>query len=183
MGPVVRGTIRMQQSGFTLIEVLITMVIVAVLSTMLVFVASPSAATQARTEGRRLATLIELALAETRASGQSIAWSPVPGGYAFFRRADDGEWVGFADDSAYRRRSLPDGVLLRDVTVEAHPLRDGERIVMTPYGLAGAFGATVAAGDAGFTLRAGPLGRVSLVPVHARDDARTQSERPRIHAG
>ena len=178
-----RDTIRMRQSGFTLIEVLVTLVLVAVLSTMLVIVASPSAAAQARTEGRRLAALIELALAEARASGQSIAWSPVPGGYAFFRRAEDGGWVGFADDSVYRRRSLPDGVLLRDVTVEAHPLRDGERIVMSPYGLAGAMTATVAAGDAGFTLRGGPLGRVSLVPLDARDDARTRSERPRIHAG
>jgi len=179
----VRDTIRMRQSGFTLIEVLVTLVLVAVLSTMLVIVASPSAAAQARTEGRRLAALIELALAEARASGQSIAWSPVPGGYAFFRRAEDGGWVGFADDSVYRRRSLPDGVLLRDVTVEAHPLREGERIVMSPYGLAGAMTATVAAGDAGFTLRGGPLGRVSLVPLDARDDARTRSERPRIHAG
>jgi len=179
----VRDTIRTRQSGFTLIEVLVTLVLVAVLSTMLVIVASPSAAAQARTEGRRLAALIELALAEARASGQSIAWSPVPGGYAFFRRSEDGGWVGFADDSVYRRRSLPDGVLLRDVTVEAHPLREGERIVMSPYGLAGAIAATVAAGDAGFTLRGGPLGRVSLVPLEARDDARTRSESARIHAG
>lgn len=178
-----RDTIRMRQSGFTLIEVLVTLVLVAVLSTMLVIVASPSAAAQARTEGRRLAALIELALAEARASGQSIAWSPVPGGYAFFRRAEDGGWVGFADDSVYRRRSLPDGVLLRDVTVEAHPLRDGERIVMSPYGLAGAIAATVSAGDAGFTLRGGPLGRVSLVPLEARDDARTRPESARLHAG
>ena len=178
-----RDMIRMRQSGFTLIEVLVTLVLVAVLSTMLVIVASPSAAAQARTEGRRLAALIELALAEARASGQSIAWSPVPGGYAFFRRAEDGGWVGFADDSVYRRRSLPDGVLLRDVTVEAHPLRDGERIVMSPYGLAGAMTATVAAGDAGFTLRGGPLGRVSLVPLEARDDARTRPESARLHAG
>ena len=178
-----RATIGTRQAGFTLIEILVTMVVAAVLSAMLVIVASPSAATQARTEGRRLAALIELALAEARASGQSIAWSPVAGGYAFFRRAEDGGWVAFADDSVYRRRSLPDGVLLRDVTVEAHPLREGERIVMSPYGLAGAIAATVAAGDAGFTLRGGPLGRVSLVPVDARDDARTQAERPRIHAG
>lgn len=178
-----RVAIRMRQSGFTLIEILVTLVIVAVLSATLIFVASPSAATQARTEGRRLAALLELALAEARAGGQSIAWSPVPGGYAFFRRADDGAWVGFDDESIYRRRSLPEGVLLRDVTVEAHPLREGERIVMSPYGLAGAFAATVAAGDAAFTLRGGPLGRVSLVPDNARDDARSQSENLRIHAG
>jgi type II secretion system protein H len=179
----VRGTNLMRQTGFTLIEILVTIAVVAVLSTMLVFVASPSAATQARTEARRLAALLELAIGEARASGQSIAWAPVPGGYAFFRRAEDGAWVAIADDSVYRRRALPDGVLLRDVTVEAHLLRDGERIVMTPYGLAGAIAATVSAGEASFTLRAGPLGRVSLVPVQARDDARTRFERPRLHVG
>ena len=176
------GTNRMRQSGFTLIEILVVMVVIAVLSTMLVFAASPSDATKARSEARRLAALLELAIAEARASGQSIAWSPVPGGYAFFRKGEDGGWVDFADDSAYRRRALPDGVLLRDVMVETHALREGERIVMTPYGLAGAIAATVAAGDAGFALRGGPVGRVSLVPVHAREDARSHSERPRLHA-
>lgn len=176
------GSSRMRQSGFTLIEILVVMVVIAVLSTMLVFAASPSDATKARSEARRLAALLELAIAEARASGQSIAWSPVPGGYAFFRRGDDGEWVDFSDDSAYRRRALPDGVLLRDVMVETRALREGERIVMTPYGLAGAIAATVAAGDSGFALRGGPVGRVSLVPVHAREDARSHAERPRLHA-
>lgn len=176
------GAHRVRISGFTLIEILVVMVVIAVLSAMLVFVASPSEAAQARTEARRLAALLELAIAEARASGQSIAWSPVPGGYAFFRRAEDGGWVEFADDSAYRRRSLPDGVLLRDITVETQTLREGERIVMSPYGLTGAIAATVAAGDAGFRLRGGPVGRVSLVPVHAREDARSHSERPRLHA-
>jgi general secretion pathway protein H len=173
----------MRQSGFTLIEILVVVVIVAVLSATLVFVATPSAVSQARAESRRLAALLELAIAEARAGGQSIAWSPVPGGYAFFRRAEDGEWVPFGDDSVYRRRSLPEGVLLRDVRVEAHALREGERVVMTPYGLAGAIAATISAGDAAFSLRGGPVGRVSLVPAEARDDARSLLEIPRLHAG
>lgn len=173
----------MRQSGFTLIEILVAVVIVAVLSATLVFVATPSAVSQARAEARRLAALLELAIAEARAGGRSIAWSPVPGGYAFFRRADDGEWVAFAEDSVYRPRTLPEGVLLRDVTLQAHPLREGEHIVMTPYGLAGAIAATISAGDAAFSLRGGPVGRVTLLPAETRDNARSQFEQPRLYAG
>lgn len=178
-----RGTGRPQHAGFTLIEILVAMAVIAVMSAMLVFAASPSDGTRARTEARRLAALLEHALAEARASGQSIAWSPASGGYAFFRKGEDGEWVAFSDDSMYRRRSLPDGVLLRDVAVESHPIRDGERIVLSPYGLAGAIAATVSAGDTAFTLRGGPGGRVSLVPDNARNDARSQFEKPRLHVG
>lgn len=178
-----RRALRSRQSGFTLIEVLVVVAIIAAASAILVFAASPSDATRARTEARRLATLLELAIAEARAGGQSIAWSPVPEGYAFYRRADDGEWKEFEADSAYRRRTLPEGVTLRDVAVDSRALREGERIVMTPYGLAGAIVATIAASNTSFTLRGGPLGRVSLVPAEAGEDARTETERPRLHAG
>jgi hypothetical protein len=107
----------------------------------------------------------------------------VPEGYAFYRRAEDGEWKEFEADSAYRRRALPDGVTLRDVAVESRPLREGERVVMTPYGLAGTIVATIAAPTTSYTLRGGPLGRVSLAPAEAGEDARTETERPRLHAG
>jgi type II secretion system protein H len=179
----VRVALRSRQSAFTLIEVLVVVAIIAAASAMLVLVASPSDATRARTEARRLATLLELAIAEARAGGQSIAWAPVPEGYAFYRRAEDSEWKEFEADSAYRRRALPEGVTLRDVAVESRPLREGERVVMTPYGLAGTIVATIAASNTSFTLRGGPLGRVSLVPAEAREDARTETERPRLHAG
>lgn len=173
----------MRQSGFTLLEILIAMVILAVLSALLVIAGSPSGATRARDEARRLGALLELAIAEARASGQAIAWAPVAGGYAFFRRGEDGEWTAFGDETAYRQRTLPDGIALRDVTVADHPLREGERIVLSPYGLAGSIGATLAGGSSAFALRAGPVGRVTLVPAQARDDARTHTERTGFHAG
>jgi general secretion pathway protein H len=179
-----RGTGSARGAGFTLIEILVAMAVIGVLSAMLLFVAAPGEATLARQEARRLAALLELALAEARANGQSIAWSPVPGGYAFWRKAGDGEWVGFPDDSPYRRRSLPANTLLQEVLVDAQPLRTGERIVLSPYGLSGAIQATVAGGGASVTLRGGPLRRISLVPdLHARTDARRNVEMPRIHAG
>lgn len=175
--------LRSRQSAFTLIEVLVVVAIIAAASAILVLAASPSDATRARSEARRLATLLELALAEARAGGQGIAWAPVPEGYAFYRRAEDGEWKEFDADSAYRRRTLPEGVTLRDVAVESRPLRDGERVVLSPYGLAGAITATIASANASFALRGGPLGRVSLAPAEAGEDARIETERPRLHAG
>jgi hypothetical protein len=166
-----------------LIELLVAMCIIGVLSAMLVVVAQPGDATLARKEARRLAALLELALAETRASGRSIAWSQVPGGYAFWRRAEDGEWIAFPEDSPYRPRALPGATLLRDVRVDEQPLAPGERIVLTPYGMSGAIEATLAGGGTSIVLRGGALRRISLQPEsHARNAVDPSAGRPRIHA-
>ena len=170
-----RGTRR---AGFTLIEILVAIAIIAVLSVVLVLAAAPGEASHARTEARRLATLLELALGEARAGGQSIAWAPAPDGYAFLRKGEDGEWQGFPADSPYRRRSLPAGVSLGAVQFDAQPLRPGERIVITPYGMGGAIQATIAGGGASIVLRGGALGRVTL-----DQRALLHGETPRIHAG
>jgi type II secretion system protein H len=165
-----------RSAGFTLIEILVAIAIIGILSVVLVFAAAPGEASQARTEARRLAALLELALAETRASGQSVAWSPSPDGYAFLRKDEDGGWQGFPADSPYRRRPLPAGVSLGAVQLDAQPLRPGERIVITPYGLGSAIQATIAGGGASITLR-GAFGRVTL-----DSSALLHGERPRLHA-
>ena len=92
-------------------------------------------------------------------------------------KGEDGEWQGFPADSPYRRRSLPAGVSLGAVQLDAQPLRRGERIVITPYGLGAAIQATIAGGGARITLRGGALGRVTL-----DQGALLHDERPRIHA-
>jgi general secretion pathway protein H len=167
-----------RRAGFTLIEILVVMAIIGVLSVVIVLAAAPDEAAHARTEARRLAALLELALGETRASGQSIAWSPSPDGYTFLRKGEDGEWQAFPADSPYRRRSLPAGVSLGAVQLDAQPLRPGERIVIMPYGLGAAIQATIAGGSASITLRGGVLGRITL-----DQRAFLHGERPRIHAG
>lgn len=174
-----------RRAGFTLIELLVAMSIIAVLSTMLVFVATPGDATLARKEARRLVALLELALAETRASGQSIAWSPAPDGYAFWRMADDGDWVAFAESGPFRRRTLPGETRLLDVTVDGQPIAPGQRIVFSPYGLSGAIRATLSGGGARLTLRGGAARRISLQPDDAnmRMEVRPGASLPRIHAG
>ena len=166
--------------GFTLIEILIALAIAAVLSATLVLVALPDDAARAQTEARRLAALLELASTETRASGQNLAWSPEPGGYAFWRRSDDGEWIRFPETSIYRPRSFVGPTALRSVLVDSRELPPGGRIAFSPYGSQSLIEATIAGGNARFILRGGILGRISV--RREADDGRAGGQ-PRLHAG
>jgi general secretion pathway protein H len=143
--------------GFALLEILIVVAIVAIASSALVVRAWPDGGASAEHEARRLAALLESAHAEARASGRAIAWSPEGNGYAFLRRTEGGTWERFPEDTPWRSRQLEAGVALR-----------GERAVLLPYGLAGAFEAAIAGGSTRIILRSELLGRVSLERIHAR---------------
>jgi len=171
-------------SGFTLIEVMVVVVIIAVLSSMLVMVAMPGDAALADKEARRLAALLELAFAEARASGQSVAWSPERDGYSFWQRTEDGEWNRFPDSSVYRRRTFSGQTEFRAVLVDARELPQGDRVMLSPYGTRGLIEATIAGGNAQFILRGGVLGRISL---QRNSDGKVDAGRPvsdlRLHPG
>ncbi len=149
-------------SGFTLIEILVVMTIIAVLSSMLVIAITPNESAAAETEARRLASLLELAVAEARASGKSIAWSPEDGRYSFWQMSDDGQWTRFPDSSIYRQRTFSGQIEFRQVLVDARELAPGDRVVLSPYGAHGLIEATIGGGKAQFILRGGVLGRISL---------------------
>jgi len=173
-----------RDSGFTLIEVMLVVVIIAVLSSMLVIVALPGDAALADKEARRLAALLELAFAETRASGQSVAWSPERAGYSFWQRNEDGEWNRFPDTSVYRRRTFGGQTEFRAVLIDARELPQGDRVTISPYGTRGLIEATIAGGNAQFILRGDVLGRISL---QRNADVKAGTGRPvpdlRLHPG
>lgn len=168
--------------GFTLVELLVVMCIVGVIAAMAAISASPADRARTLDEARRLAMLLELARAEARAVGRSIAWLPQPAGYTFRRMSDDGTWVAFPEDSPFRRRTLPEAVRLHAPQLNAQPLRAEEFVVLTPYGMSGELRVTVAGDGTRYTVHAGMFGRISVIPdAHAGDDA--SPVRPRIHAG
>jgi type II secretion system protein H len=142
--------------GFTLLELLIAVAIIAIVSSTLVVKAWPDAAASADSEARRLAALLESAISEARTSGQAIAWSPEGSGYAFWRRNAEGAWTHFPEDSVYRPRRLAAGAVLRS-----------ERAVLVPYGMAGGIEAAISGGNTTIIIRSGALGRVSLERIHA----------------
>ncbi|MBC7803869.1 MAG: prepilin-type N-terminal cleavage/methylation domain-containing protein [Candidatus Parcubacteria bacterium] len=148
--------------GFTLIETLVVLAIITVLSLIVIGGAKPGEATLIDREARRLAALLELGLTEARASGRGMAWSPEGGGYAFWRKNDEGEWARFPESSIYRGRSFEGKAELRDVLLDGRGLGTGERMELLPHALPGTLELTIAAGDARIGLRGGALGRIVL---------------------
>ncbi len=93
--------------GFTMIELLVVVAIIAIGSAGVVFAIRDSAATQLEREALRLAALLEAGRAQSRASGQPVRWPAVEGGFRF-----EGSVSG----------SLPQGWLSADVQVQGTPV-------------------------------------------------------------
>ena len=69
--------------GFTLLELLVVVAIIAIASAGVSFALRDASATQLDREGQRLAALLESARAQSRSSGVPVRWSVVPGGFHF----------------------------------------------------------------------------------------------------
>ncbi|HSW17124.1 MAG TPA: type II secretion system protein [Ramlibacter sp.] len=76
-------TARSAKRGFTMIELLVVVAIIAIGSAGVSFALRDSAATQLEREGLRLASLLEAGRAQSRASGAQIRWRAVEGGFRF----------------------------------------------------------------------------------------------------
>ncbi len=72
---------RTEQAGFTLIELMVVVAIIAIGSAGVMFALRDSAASQLEREGLRLAAMLESARAQSRSSGQALRWRPVEGGF------------------------------------------------------------------------------------------------------
>ena len=76
-----------QQAGFTLIELMVVVAIIAIGSAGVMFALRDSAASQLEREGLRLAAMLESARAQSRSSGQALRWRPVEGGFVVESKA------------------------------------------------------------------------------------------------
>ena len=70
-------------AGFTLLELLVVVSIIAIASAGVSFALRDSAATQLERDAQRLAALLESARAQSRTSGHPVQWRAIPGGFHF----------------------------------------------------------------------------------------------------
>ena len=157
-----------RRGGFTLIELLVVLAIIGVVAAAVTVLTPPGEAARTRVEARRLAALLESAMRESRASGQAIAWSAERGGYAFWQRSEDGDWVTYAAHSVYRPRALAEPIELAELRVDGRALARGERVLFSPRGLRPSLRATVAGADTWLSIEGDVFGRVTLERIHAR---------------
>lgn len=69
--------------GFTLLELLVVVAIIAIASAGVMFAMRDSADTQLERDAQRLAALLESARAQSRTTGRPVRWHAVEGGFRF----------------------------------------------------------------------------------------------------
>jgi type II secretion system protein H len=127
-----------RHAGFTLLEMLVTLVVIAISLSAVTLAFKPDPRRPLAREAERLALLLEQARAESSLSGAALAWVWRADGYAFVRREinDQGiQWVAVANDELFRDYHLPDGARLSGVSADGRPLGEGERVRLDDDGV------------------------------------------------
>jgi len=122
---------RSHSAGFTLIELMVVVALIAIASAVASLALRDPAATRLEHEAARLAALLEAARSEARAIGLAVSWMPLvdPNGVGGFR------FVGLPASNALPTRWLSQGVSAelpgaRAVLLGPEPLIGAQRIVL-----------------------------------------------------
>lgn len=118
-------------AGFTLLEMLLALAILAIAIAGATLAMRPDEARQLANESERLALLLEQAQEEAQLGGMSIAWVAGEDRYEFQRRelTDSGpEWVVLRGDELLRPRTLPNGLYIRRLEFDGRGVNFGDRL-------------------------------------------------------
>jgi general secretion pathway protein H len=97
------AAVTARAKGFTLLELLVVVAIIAIASSGVAFALRDTSQTLLERDAARLAALFESARAQSRATGLAVRWQPTPDGFQFSglpKGALPERWLG--DDTAVR---------------------------------------------------------------------------------
>lgn len=155
-----RGFTPPHECGFTLIELLVVLLVMGLFAGLVGAIAHPDDRVLLRVEAERLAQLLDLAAVESRLTGKPIAWTADGVHYRFWRWREDSGWSEARDDSL-RARSLPSGMAISQLRIEAMRPPGGLRLEFNPHGSL-AYDFQMSLGAAHYVVDASPIGEVRI---------------------
>ncbi len=153
-----RGT-----AGFTLIEILVVLVILAIAGGVAVVAYDGNDRDRATREARRFAQALEHAALRAQVRAETLGASAEGEGWRFWRREpDSGQWQPVADDEVLAVHRLPEPMTIAPLSYAGAALDAGAIVPLRPTGRNEPFAFVLQAHDARIVLAADPLNRIAL---------------------
>ncbi|HTQ02116.1 MAG TPA: type II secretion system minor pseudopilin GspH [Casimicrobiaceae bacterium] len=158
MGPLAR------HRGFTLVEILVVLAILAIAASLAVLAYNGSDRDRAMREARRFAGALEHAAARAQTHAETLGASADGAAWRFWRRdRDSGRWQPLGDDEVLAAHALPDAMTIVPTSYSGRPVDPGVIVPLRATGRNEPFTFELDARDARLVLAADPLNRVAVV--------------------
>jgi len=156
---------RERSAGFTLVEILVVLAILAIAAGAAVMAYDGSDRDRANREARRFAGALEHAAARAQARSETLGASAQDGTWRFWRRdADSGVWQPLADDdTVLAPRALPAPMRLASTSYSGRDVPADTIVAFRPTGRNEPFTFELASRDARLILAGDPLNRIAVL--------------------
>jgi type II secretion system protein H len=147
-------------AGFTLIEVVVVVAIIAIASTFAVVAIDGGGRRTAEREASRLAGALEHAAALAQWRGETLGVSADGTGYRFWRRGADRRWTVLRDDDVLAARALPAEFTVRPSSFAGAPVAPDAIVPFRPSGRNEPYALLLSSPAWSLTVAGDPLNRV-----------------------
>jgi general secretion pathway protein H len=156
---------RLARSGFTLIEVLVVLAIIAIAVGVAVLAYDGNDRDRATREARRFAGALEHAAARAQARSETLGASASDSAWRFWRRdAESGRWQPLADDdTVLAARALPAPMRIASTSYSGREVPADTIVPFRPTGRNEPFTFELTSRDARLVLAGDPLNRIAIV--------------------
>lgn len=151
-------------AGFTLVEILVVLVVIAIGVTIAAVAFDGGDRDRANREARRFAAALEHAAARAQARAETLGASADESAWRFWRRDDDsGRWQPLDDDGVLASRSLPAAMRVAPTSYAGRSVPPDTIVPFRPTGRNEPFTFELQSRDARLLLEGDPLNRVAVV--------------------
>ena len=156
----------MRPHGFTLVEILVVLVILAIAAGAAIVVYDGDPRGAATREARRFAGAVEHAAMRAQSRSETLGVSAEGGSWRFWRRQpDSGQWHPLADDDVLAPHELPPPIRIAVLAYAGQPVTGNIVVPLRPTGRNEPYEFVLQTQRLRVILRSDPLNRVRLTAI------------------